>query len=387
MSQVQPAGQGQQAGNQMQPKPDKGGQKPAQRRGQAGQDAAGGQQERQQQQPQPPNAPGGGGLTQPLFSGDHVLETVAGGNVYLRQGARGPSVRAIQQFLIGAGMNLGRTGADGSWGPLTTKALQAWQASHGVPSTGVFGHLTLTAMEKEPPMEPPSAAREQGPPPMDQSRVREQAGKQSGGQATQGAGPEKPDAAAKPGDGAPGSKNGGLPEDFQKVWNAHPHNYQKDSSKNTSSGEMADWLGFDPNTYSNTCAIRLSTMFNQLGGDYKITKEKAIAAGIAAGRVAFSKKTGWYYLLSAKEAWTYVSAQFGPPHASWPENRRFKSEDEFTSSFDSEIEPEVSGKRGIVAFDKIFGYSGTGHVDVFDGKQLSDSAHWYPCQQLKVWYI
>ncbi len=353
--------------------------------------AAGGQQgqQGQQQQPQTPGAPGGGGLTQPLFSGDHVLETVATGGATLKEGARGPSVRAIQSFLAGSGLNIGRTGADGAWGPATTKALQQWQSAHGVPATGVFGQLTLQAMEKEPPVEAPPPGGDTQPPVMDQTQVAQQANRT---QATQGAnnaaqaGGQAAGAARTQG-GAPGSKNGGLPADFQKVWDAHPHNYQADSSQNTSSATMADWLGFDPAVYQNTCAIRLSTMFNQLGGDYKITKEKAVAAGIPAARVAFSKKTGWFYLLSAKEAWTYVTAHFGQPHQSWPNGKRFKTEDEFNTTFESEIEPEVSGKKGIVAFDKIFGYGGTGHVDVFDGKTLSDAAHWYPCQNLKVWYI
>jgi hypothetical protein len=86
--------------------------------------------------------------------------------------------------------------------------------------------------------------------------------------------------------------------------------------------------------------------------------------------------------------WTYVSHHFGKPHASWPEGtKRFKDADTFQKSFDATIQPIVSGKKGIVAFDKIFGYSGTGHVDIFDGQRLSDAPSWYACQQLKVWYI
>lgn len=365
--------------NQRTPAPAQRQQNQGQRLGAAGQGAQGGAAAGQQA----PQAPGGGELKQPLFSGDHVLETVAGGQVYLREGAKGPAVRAIQQFLVAQGLNVGRTGADGQFGPATSKALKSWQSAHGVPATGVFGHLTLEAMEKEGPVQAPAGGETTQPPVMDQAQVRQQAKQADAKPAAQGA----KDGAGKEGGGAPGSKNGGLPADFQKVWDAHPHNYQKDKSKNTSSDQMADWLGFDPNVYQNTCAIRMSTMFNQLGGDYKITKEKAVAAGIPANRVAFSKKTGWYYLLSAKEAWTYVSAQFGEPHQAWPEDKRFKTEDEFKACYESDIAPEVAGKRGIVAFDKIFGYGGTGHVDIFSGKQLSDSAHWYPCQQLKVWYI
>jgi peptidoglycan hydrolase-like protein with peptidoglycan-binding domain len=334
------------------------------------------------QQPQRPGAPGGGALRQPLFSGDHVLETVAAGQVYLHPGAEGPSIRAVQQFLMAQGLELGPAGADGQWGPRTTSALKAWQATHGVPATGVFGHLTLAAMDQEPavtsaPTTPrPVADRPAGP----RRAPTNPQGPEGGTQAQREGG-------NRPAQGAPGSKNGGLPDDFQKVWDAHPHNYQQDGKKNTSSGDLLAQQGFSPDAYSNTCAIRLSVMLNKLGGDMVITREKAKAAGIDPGRVPFSKKTGWFYLLSAKEMWTYLSKFAGPPSMEWPEGGRFKGEGDFKSAFNNKIEPVVSGKRGIVAFDKIFGFSGTGHVDLFDGKHLSDSPNWYPCQSLKVWYI
>lgn len=353
---------------------------------QAPQEAA---QERQNipdmpQLPQAPDPPGGGELTQPLFSGDHVLETVAKNSVYLRQGARGPSIRAIQKFLIAQGANVGRAGANGEFGPETFKALKAWQAMHGVPSTGVFGHLTLAAMESESAVD--ASAPEQAP-----------AGGEAQAPSTPRAAPSNPQGADgqtqaqaaggnAPKGGVPGSDNGGLPDDFQKMWDAHPHNGHDDDT-DTASSDLLAKQGFDPDAYSNTCAIRLSIMFNELGGDLKITREKAKGAGLDPGRIPFSKKTGYFYILSAKEMWTYLTKYAGQPAAMWPEDRRYTSEEEFQTAFDDEIEPEVSGKRGIVAFDKIFGFSGTGHVDLFDGMQLSDSARWYPCQQLKVWYV
>lgn len=94
-----------------------------------------------------PSPPGGGALINPLFSGDHVLETVAKGGGLLRQGARGPAVRAIQQFLIGQGMDLGRWGADGSWGKQTTTAVKAYQAANGLGADGIIGKNTLSAMD------------------------------------------------------------------------------------------------------------------------------------------------------------------------------------------------------------------------------------------------
>ncbi len=98
--------------------------------------------------PQPPGAPGGGALSNPIFSGDHVLETVAKGGGLLRPGARGPAVRAIQQFLIGAGHDLGRWGADGAWGKMTTEALRKWQSDNGLSPDAVIGKNTLGAMDK-----------------------------------------------------------------------------------------------------------------------------------------------------------------------------------------------------------------------------------------------
>ena len=109
--------------------------------------------------------------------------------------------------------------------------------------------------------------------------------------------------------------------------------------------------------------------------------------GLKADRMPYSKKTGFYYILSAKEMWLYMSANFGAPHQSWPKSGAFKDSADFQKNFDSTIKPVVSARKGVVAFDKIFGYSGTGHVDIFDGEKLSDSPSWYGCQRLKVWYI
>ena len=52
-----------------------------------------------------------------------------------------------------------------------------------------------------------------------------------------------------------------------------------------------------------------------------------------------------------------------------------------------EVEAQVAGRKGFVAFDKIFGYGGTGHVDLFDGTQLSDANEWYPSRSIKLWFI
>jgi hypothetical protein len=179
-----------------------------------------------------------------------------------------------------------------------------------------------------------------------------------------------------------------LPEDFQSMWDAHPHNYQADSSQNTSSEDVQTALGWDANQYGNTCAIRASVMFNTLGGDYAITVDRAKAAGIPRGRLAYSPTKKSYIILSAKEMWTYVSYWFGQPSMQWPAGEaRFKTTEQFQTAYDSTIRAAITGKKGFVGFDKIFGYSGSGHVDLFDGELLSDAGSWYPCQSLKVWFV
>lgn len=334
----------------------------------------------QSQTPTPPPPPGGGALTQSLFSGDHVLESVAKGVGTLRAGARGPAVRALQQFLVAQGFKVGRAGPDGDWGDATTKAMIGWQATHGMTADGVLGKDTLMAMDKSPAVVPAANPAAQQPAPTTSApRMTPPAG----GPTTQA----QAQGGNRPQQGAPGSRNGGLPADFQKMWDAHPHNYQDDGSTNTASSDVLTQQGWTPDAYSNTCAIRMSVMVNTLGGNLTITREKAKAAGIDPGRIPYSKKTGWYYILSAKEMWTFLTCHAGKPSVELPARGRFASAEAFETAMDGELGTAISGKKGIVAFDKIFSYSGSGHVDLFDGKQLSDANEWYPSQAIRLWYV
>lgn len=341
----------------------------------------------QPSRPQPEQSPGAatqtGLLRNPLFVGNQTLQRVAAGQTVLRAGSNGPAVVALQQFLVGRGLAVGRSGPDGVWGPATTAAIRAFQAQQGLTADAVVGKDTLRAMDRSPatatpasPTTAPTAPTPAAPLPAAQPQP---------GATT--AGNTQPRGAQRAQDGAPGSQNGGLPADFQQMWDAHPHNYLRDADQNTASSDLLVAQGWNPDQYSNTCAIRLSIMFNQLGGNYVLTREKAKAAGIAPGRVPYSKKTGWYYILSAKEMWQYVEAHFGQAHAEFPAGGRFASPEAFKSAFDEQIGPLVAGKRGIVAFDKIFSYAGTGHVDIFSGMQLSDAPSWYPCQAIKLWFV
>jgi hypothetical protein len=99
-----------------------------------------------------------------------------------------------------------------------------------------------------------------------------------------------------------------------------------------------------------------------------ITPAKPKAAGIARAP-HYSKKTKQYYILSAAEMWTYLTKTFRPPDKTFPPRGRYKDADEYADAYESEIKPAIEGKHGIVAFDKIFTYGGTGHVDLFQGEQ------------------
>lgn len=57
----------------------------------------------------------------------------------LRQGTAGKDVAEWQQVLISDGYSVGATGADGKFGPNTTKATKAWQAARGLTADGVVG--------------------------------------------------------------------------------------------------------------------------------------------------------------------------------------------------------------------------------------------------------
>jgi peptidoglycan hydrolase-like protein with peptidoglycan-binding domain len=68
------------------------------------------------------------------------------GMVGLKSGALGDSVKALQQALVNAGVNL-RGGADGIFGPATAQALKAFQQSQGLNPSGVVDDATLAALQ------------------------------------------------------------------------------------------------------------------------------------------------------------------------------------------------------------------------------------------------
>ncbi len=57
----------------------------------------------------------------------------------LRRGSTGEYVRQMQEFLIKAGYNCGKYGADGRYGVSTLEAVKAFQADRGLTVDGVVG--------------------------------------------------------------------------------------------------------------------------------------------------------------------------------------------------------------------------------------------------------
>lgn len=172
-------------------------------------------------------------------------------------------------------------------------------------------------------------------------------------------------------------------DQFSQMWENHPHNYQSDESQNTQSADLLEEQGL-PAWLGNTCAVRLSTMLNRMG--LHITPEKTKAAGLTRAPM-YSKKTKEYYIIAASEMWTYLSKNFRKADFDAPASGAYKDAAAFEAGFNSDIKPQLAGRKGIVAFETIFGYGGTGHVDLFDGEALSDAANWYPSKKIHLWYI
>ena len=60
----------------------------------------------------------------------------------LKNGAKGNDVKAMQTLLIGYGYSCGSSGADGSFGPATEKAVRAYQKAKGLSVDGSCGPKT-----------------------------------------------------------------------------------------------------------------------------------------------------------------------------------------------------------------------------------------------------
>ena len=66
----------------------------------------------------------------------------------LSQGDRGEAVAALQSGLLSLGIDLGKHGADGIFGPATRKAVERFQDDQGFPLTGQWGAEEQTALQQ-----------------------------------------------------------------------------------------------------------------------------------------------------------------------------------------------------------------------------------------------
>ena len=65
--------------------------------------------------------------------------TIASTVPYLKSGDRSEAVRVMQNVLIFLGFSCGTSGADGSFGPATVKAVKAYQKAVGITQDGICG--------------------------------------------------------------------------------------------------------------------------------------------------------------------------------------------------------------------------------------------------------
>ena len=68
----------------------------------------------------------------------------------LKKGDKGPHVVDLQTELINRGYDLGKWGADGSFGKQTEKAVKAFQQDHGLAVDGIVGPATWDALADTP---------------------------------------------------------------------------------------------------------------------------------------------------------------------------------------------------------------------------------------------
>ncbi|MCO5170751.1 MAG: type VI secretion system amidase effector protein Tae4 [Planctomycetes bacterium] len=116
----------------------------------------------------------------------------------------------------------------------------------------------------------------------------------------------------------------------------------------------------DNDDYANTCAIRLSRTLNLSGQPIKP------AQGLLTVRGGDGKR----YALRMRELTTYLQNRWGRPQV------RVRRPDGDTSQFD--------GKKGVISFLGIPGYTGGGHIDLWDGSRTQQGAY-FDSNEVLLW--
>lgn len=103
-------------------------------------------------------------LTSPRFAGDAVLEACHQDRARLGQGAHGEPVTKVQQALIDLGFDLGPSGADAAYGPMTAAAVRSFKTREALGSEQ-FGDVGPGTMSRLDQLFPGAAPRPVQPPP------------------------------------------------------------------------------------------------------------------------------------------------------------------------------------------------------------------------------
>ena len=87
-------------------------------------------------------------LSSPRFAGDPILEACFHDKARLMRGAKGSSVKKVQQALVDLGFDLGSTGADGRYGNRTTDAVRQFKKEQqlGFEQIGDVGPGTMARL-------------------------------------------------------------------------------------------------------------------------------------------------------------------------------------------------------------------------------------------------
>lgn len=84
---------------------------------------------------------------EPYLDKDYTEEEVCSVNLpVLKKGAKGDTVKALQNLLIGYGYSCGDKGADGSFGAATDKALRRYQEARKLSVDGSCGKATWSSL-------------------------------------------------------------------------------------------------------------------------------------------------------------------------------------------------------------------------------------------------
>ena len=83
--------------------------------------------------------------TSPSTPSDPSTPSSPGSSGNLSQGSKGDDVKNLQQILNANGANLV---VDGSFGPATKAAVEAYQRAHGLKVDGIVGPQTITELYK-----------------------------------------------------------------------------------------------------------------------------------------------------------------------------------------------------------------------------------------------